>query len=98
MLSRLVTAAVLFSCAVALRAEQVFYQIDIAPTGKVISQDLPVAKGNTIVFHRFIDWLAVFAQLGVLHLGRPMSIDDIRFVPPDRGTSRQLGYNDLHKG
>jgi len=55
MLSRLVTAAVLVACAVALRAEQVFYQIDIAPSGKVISQDLPVAKGTTIVFHRYPD-------------------------------------------
>ena len=55
MLSRLVTAAVLLACAAALRAEQVFYQIDLAPSGKVISQDLPVAKGNTIVFHRYPD-------------------------------------------
>ena len=45
-------------------------------------------RGGTIVFQRFIDWLAVFAQLGVLHLGRPMSIGDIRLVPPERGTSR----------
>ena len=44
---------------------------------------------GTVVFQRFIDWLAVFAQLGVLHLGRPMSIGDIRFVPPDRGTTRR---------
>jgi hypothetical protein len=57
-----------------------------------------VLRSETIVFHRFIDWLAVFAQIGVLHLGRPMSIDDIRFVPPDRGKSRQLGYNDLQQG
>jgi hypothetical protein len=55
MSSRLVTAAVLFACAGALRAEQVFYQIDVAPSGKVISQDLPVAKGTTIVFHRYPD-------------------------------------------
>ncbi|MEP7045687.1 MAG: hypothetical protein ABI949_03350 [Ilumatobacteraceae bacterium] len=51
-------------------------------------------RTGTVVFHRFIDWLAVFAQIGVLHLGRPMSIGDIRFVPPRRGTSRQPGYND----
>lgn len=55
MSSRLVTAAVLLACAFALRAEQVYYQIDVAPSGRVISQDLPVAKGNTIVFHRFPD-------------------------------------------
>jgi hypothetical protein len=51
-------------------------------------------RGGTVVFQRFIDWLAVFAQLGVLHLGRPMSLSDIRFLPPERGTSRLAGYND----
>ena len=51
-------------------------------------------RSGTVVFQRFIDWLAVFAQIGVLHLGRPMSIGDIRFVPPQRGTSRLAGYND----
>ena len=55
MLNRLLVAALLLACACALRAEQVFYQIDLAPTGKVISQDLPVAKGNTIIFHRYPD-------------------------------------------
>ena len=48
-------AALLFACAFALGAEQVFYQIDLAPSGKVISQDLPIAKGTTIVFHRYPD-------------------------------------------
>ena len=66
--------------------------------GQVVDDIDTVLRSNTIVFHRFIDWLAVFAQIGVLHLGRPMSIDDIHFVPPDRGTSRQLGYNDQRKG
>ena len=51
-------------------------------------------KSKTLVFQRFVDWLAVFAQIGVLHLGRPMSIGDIRFVAPDRGKSRRPGYND----
>jgi hypothetical protein len=63
--------------------------------GTSIDDDLDsLLRSGTIVFHRFIDWLAVFAQIGVLHLGRPMSIDDIRFVPPDRAMSRQPGYND----
>jgi hypothetical protein len=55
-------------------------------------------RSGTVVFHRFIDWLAVFAQIGVLHLGRPMSITEINFGPPDRGTSRQPGYNDQAQG
>ncbi|MEP6995460.1 MAG: hypothetical protein ABI968_13125 [Acidobacteriota bacterium] len=57
MSNRLVCAAVLLACGFALRAEQVFYQIDLAPSGKVISQDAPTAKGATIVFHRYPDGL-----------------------------------------
>lgn len=55
-------------------------------------------RSGVVVFHRFIDWLAVFAQIGVLHLGRPMSISDIKFAPPDRGMSRRPGYNDREDG
>ena len=63
--------------------------------GQPVDTDLEtVLRSGTVVFHRFIDWLAVFAQLGVLHLGRPMPISDIHFGPPDRGTSRIAGYND----
>jgi hypothetical protein len=51
-------------------------------------------RNRTVVFQRYIDWLAVFAQLGVLHLGRPMSISNIRFEAPQRGTRRRPGYND----
>ncbi len=63
--------------------------------GEPVPGDLDkLLRSGTVVFQRFIDWLAVFAQLGVLHLGRPMSIGDIRFVPPDRGMARIAGYND----
>ena len=55
MSNRLLCASVLLACGLTLRAEQVFYQIDLAPSGKVISQDTPVAKGSTIVFHRYPD-------------------------------------------
>ena len=53
---------------------------------------------GTVRFQRFIDWLAVFGQIGVLHLGRPMSIADIRFEAPTRGTRRLPGYNDQQQG
>jgi len=63
--------------------------------GQQVGGDLEkVLRSGTVVFHRFIDWLAVFGQIGVLHLGRPMSMGDIRFIPPDRGMSRRPGYND----
>lgn len=63
--------------------------------GQPVAIDLEdLLRAGTVVFHRFIDWLAVFAQIGVLHLGRPMPISDIDFKPPRRGTSRVAGYND----
>ena len=63
--------------------------------GQSVRENLvDVLRSETVTFHRFVDWLAVFAQLGVLHLGRPMSLGDIRFEAPHRGTSRQPGYND----
>lgn len=63
--------------------------------GQEVPNDLEkLLRSDTISFHRFIDWLAVFAQIGVLHLGRPMSISDISFVPPTPGKRRQPGYND----
>ncbi len=69
--------------------------VENSAPGQTVGADLEeLLRTGTVVFHRFIDWLAVFAQIGVLHLGRPMSISDIRFVPPDRGTSRLAGYND----
>lgn len=62
--------------------------------GQAVDDLDKVLRSRTVIFQRFIDWLAVFAQLGVLHLGRPMSIGDIRFVAPDRSMSRVAGYND----
>ncbi|MEP7111717.1 MAG: hypothetical protein ABI862_00485 [Ilumatobacteraceae bacterium] len=67
---------------------------NMAPDQPVDDDLDKLLHSGTIVFHRFIDWLAVFAQIGVLHLGRPMSITEINFGPPDRGTFRQPGYND----
>ena len=65
-----------------------------ARQARLATTSTKLLRSGTVVFHRFIDWLAVFAQIGVLHLGRPMSIGDIRFVAPDRGMSRRPGYND----
>lgn len=49
----LVVGAVLFVCAFALGAEEALYQIDLVPSGKLISKDLPVLKGTTYLFHQF---------------------------------------------
>ena len=48
-----VALAVLFVCASALRAETTYYQIDLVPSGEMISTDLPVTKGTMVVFHKY---------------------------------------------
>ncbi len=50
---RLLSVAVMLACAFSLRAEQKFYQIDLAPSGRVIASDLPVVKGAMVVFHAY---------------------------------------------
>jgi hypothetical protein len=53
MRNRLVFVAVLLACAFALRAEQAYYQVDLLPSGSVISTDLPATKGTMVVFHKY---------------------------------------------
>jgi hypothetical protein len=50
---RLLTVAVLLACPFALRAEDKFYQVNLVPSGSVISKDLPVTKGTMVVFHQY---------------------------------------------
>jgi hypothetical protein len=50
---RFLAAAILFGGAVALRAEQKFYQITLIPSGTVISTDQPVTKGTMVIFHSY---------------------------------------------
>jgi hypothetical protein len=72
-----------------------FTLVENTAPGQPVEDDLDaLLRKGMVTFQRYIDWLAVFAQLGVLHLGRPMSIGDIRFEAPHRGTSRRPGYND----
>jgi hypothetical protein len=53
MRKRSAAAAVLFICASALGAEEVLYQIDLVPSGKLVSRDQPVLKGANYLFHEF---------------------------------------------
>jgi hypothetical protein len=53
MLKRLVLAGIVFVCALALGAEETLYQIDLVPSGKLISRDLPTLKGTTYLFHQY---------------------------------------------
>ena len=49
----LAAAAVLLGGALVLRAEEKFYQITLIPSGTIISKDLPVTKGQMVVFHGY---------------------------------------------
>ena len=46
-------AAVIFVCASARGADEVLYQIELIPSGKALSKDLPVLKGTTYLYHAF---------------------------------------------
>jgi hypothetical protein len=45
--------AVLLVLASAVGAEDVLYQIDLVPSGKLVSRDKPVLKGTNYLFHEF---------------------------------------------
>lgn len=53
MTRRFAVAAVIFVCAFALGAEEVLYQIDLIPSGKAISKDLPTLKGGSYLYHQY---------------------------------------------
>ncbi|HLN93820.1 MAG TPA: hypothetical protein VK389_08155 [Thermoanaerobaculia bacterium] len=53
MSKRLATAGIVLACAFALGAEEILYQIDLVPSGRLVSRDLPVLKETTYVFHEF---------------------------------------------
>ena len=53
MRSRLISVAVLLACAFAVQAEDKFYQVNLVPSGNLISTDLPVTKGTMVVFHQY---------------------------------------------
>ncbi len=50
---RLAVTSVLLAFAFALGAEDALYQIDLVPSGKLISRDLPALKGTTYLFHQY---------------------------------------------
>jgi hypothetical protein len=50
---RLTLAAAVLACASVLGAEDALYKIDLVPTGKAVSKDLPVLKGTSYVYHAY---------------------------------------------
>jgi len=49
-----IAAAVLLACASTVRAQEpTFYQINLIPSGTVVSTDAPVTRGQAVVFHGY---------------------------------------------
>ncbi len=49
----LILIGALVPLAASAQPAQTYYQIDLAPTGKMISVDVPLIKGNTYLFHAY---------------------------------------------
>jgi hypothetical protein len=49
-----IAAAVLLACASTLRAQEpTFYQINLVPSGTLVSTDVPATRGQMVVFHGY---------------------------------------------
>lgn len=55
MSNRLVTAAVLFACALTLAAQQNMFKIDLVPSGSMVSLNEPSLQGEAYVFRAWPD-------------------------------------------
>jgi len=55
MSNRILLGTALLAFAFALQGQQTFYQIDLVPSGMLLSAQPPASKGTTLVFRRFPD-------------------------------------------
>jgi hypothetical protein len=53
MTRRIAAITMLVLCAAALGADEILYQVDLIPSGKLVSRDAPVLKGTNYLFHQF---------------------------------------------
>jgi hypothetical protein len=102
MRKRLGLAAAVLACASVLGAEEALYQIDLVPTGKAVSKDLPVLKGTSYVYHAYPSGTLVSvkkssvkqitkmtaAAAQAMDPTRTVRIRDLPFQGPKSGASR----------
>src|SRR5262245_24565292 len=69
--------------AVAASAQQAAYQIDLAPSGKFLSKDVPVVKGGMYLFHSYPN--------GTLMSLRPSQVKGITKITPDPALTSTTG-------
>src|SRR5262245_22078036 len=76
-MKRILAAAVLFgSLAVFAVAQQsAYYQIELAPTGKMLSSDKPVLRGSTYVFHSYPAGTLMSLRRSQIKTITPVTID-----------------------
>jgi hypothetical protein len=108
---RLAVAAVLSMCAFALGAEQVLYQIDLLPKGKLVSRDLPALKGTTYLFHQYPTGTLISVRKSTVKQITPMSpaamaaasptrivpIRDLAFQGPKSSSSGGGAYTNINR-
>jgi len=78
-MKKLLVLAGVFVSAVAA-AQQAAYQIDLAPSGKLMSKDAPVLRGNTYLFHSYPD--------GTLMSLRRSDVKGVAKVAPDAALAK----------
>jgi hypothetical protein len=82
MRKHLLVVGILVACAFTARAEEKFYQIELTPSGKVISTDLPVTKGTMVLFHGY--------PSGNLMSMPRSAVKRVYSIPPDSAKSTNL--------
>jgi hypothetical protein len=106
MSKRFSVAVVLLACAFALGAEETLYQIDLIPSGKLVSRDLPVLKGTNYLFHQYPTGTLIsirkstVKQIGKMSIAERVAANPTRIVPirdlPFQGPKQNLGRGGVY--
>ena len=83
MSNRLVSAAVLFASAFALRGETV-YRIDLIPTGELVSRDAPTWRGTMLVLKRHPDGMLMSVRKADVKKISQVSLAEVPPSPADQ--------------
>ncbi|HEY6065477.1 MAG TPA: hypothetical protein VIY96_04940 [Thermoanaerobaculia bacterium] len=74
----------LLLCAVGLGAEQSLYQIDLIPSGKLVSQDAPTLKGTNYLCHQYPTGTLISVRKSTVKQITKMSAAQIAAASPTR--------------
>ena len=106
MSKRFLVAVSLLACAFALSAEEALYQIELIPSGKLVSRDLPVLKGTNYLFHQYPTGTLIsirkstVKQIGKMSIAEKVAANPTRIVPirdlPFQGPKQNLGRGGVY--